>query len=655
MSTVAAKGEQDVTGYDDIGLETGVLPDTRELPAWGVSLVVHVVLLMVFWMWRLSSQTELAMDIPSQLEQQQLDKQVVKVAVAQDTVGNGIKANMPTPAQKAALQRGRDPQKELDRQLRKDNLVFVRPEPEPILQPSRDDLVATVQANGETRDVGGTEGALDVLTREIEASLRERKTLVVWLFDASQSLNVRRKLIADRFENVYKQLTSRNENVYKVLKTGVVSYGERTTFLTDEPVDDVRDVIRAVRNIKPDKSGREYVFTAVSDILARWKSRLTAYRSATEMRRNVMFIIVTDERGDDFNGKSGQDYTYLDRVIRDLRRLDIRVYCVGNAALFGREKGFVSFTDETGYQWDRLSVDQGPESVAPQRLQLPFWGNVPRNVENLSANYGPYALTRLCSETGGLFLIAEHSVGAVKFPPDVMRKYRPFYGPIPVYVRDIQQNRAKQALDKVARMKLRESIPRPQLVFRAENDNVLRQGIARAQRPLARLNYDLREILAVMEVGEKDRPKLQEDRWRAAFDLAMGRLLATYVRAFGYQSMLAEMSSSPKTFKNPRSNQWRLVPSKNWDNYPPNIKKLAKKAVMYLKRVIDEHPETPWALLAEYELGEGRLGWEWREAYSPAPKERRGNNRNRILLADENNPRRKMQKKKQSGRKKPEL
>ena len=42
------------------------------------------------------------------------------------------------------------------------------------------------------------------------------------------------------------------------------------------------------------------------------------------------------------------------------------------------------------------------------------------------------------------------------------------------------------------------------------------------------------------------------------------------------------------------------------------MKKLARDSRELLKGVIDEHPGTPWARLAEQELATP-LGWEWKE------------------------------------------
>ena len=59
---------------------------------------------------------------------------------------------------------------------------------------------------------------------------------------------------------------------------------------------------------------------------------------------------------------------------------------------------------------------------------------------------------------------------------------------------------------------------------------------------------------------------------------------------------------------------------------------------MYLQRVVDEHPDTPWAHLAKLEL-DTPIGWKWVESYTEPPRPRQnrpGNNNNnaRPMRAD---------------------
>ncbi len=86
-----------------------------------------------------------------------------------------------------------------------------------------------------------------------------------------------------------------------------------------------------------------------------------------------------------------------------------------------------------------------------------------------------------------------------------------------------------------------------------------------------------------MEAGEKSRTQLDTPRWRATFDLALGRVLALRARAMGYNVMLAEMKTLPRQFQTPGDNTWRIVPASE-DHAPPRSQKLAKRARQYLER-----------------------------------------------------------------------
>ncbi len=486
---------------------------------------------------------------------------------------------------------------------------------------------------------GGVAGAVDQLAYEIAGSLKERKTLIVWLLDASLSQRARRESIAGRIDNVYKQLGLLNADSEKALLSAVVSYGRSTNFITPQPVDSSTAVSRAIRMVKDDTSGKEFIFSAINLVIQRWSK----YR--TKEKRNIMLIVVTDERGD--------DYSYLEPTISKLKRTGIKCYCVGNASIFGREKGYVSWTYEDGSKED-LPVDQGPETVAAERIVLPFWGSAGKGLKKLSSGYGPYALTRLCAETGGIYFIADQ--GSITFDPAIMRDYVPDYRPIRVYKKGLKRNRAKFALTLAAVESQTKKIPQVKLRFRSENDNVLRKEITAAQKPMAEVGYKMEEIIQILSMGVKGRKKLDTPRWRASYDLAMGRTLAMYVRAYGYNETLSQMKSSPQAFKNKASNQWKLVSSEDIKS-GPKMKKQAKKATEYLQKVIDDHPGTPWALLAKRELSQP-LGWKWKESVNPnANKSINRNtpsNQVRLLLAEEERNRRK-KRKKGPARKKPLL
>jgi hypothetical protein len=68
------------------------------------------------------------------------------------------------------------------------------------------------------------------------------------------------------------------------------------------------------------------------------------------------------------------------------------------------------------------------------------------------------------------------------------------------------------------------------------------------------------------------------------------------------------------TFTNSRNNTWVLEASSELDLNDP-LDEAAEKARVYLQRVIAEHPDTPWALLARSEL-DTPFGWTWTEDFT---------------------------------------
>ncbi len=607
------------------------------------SFLLHIILILILWNIILPVIGTTDMFAISSIEEK--DEEISPEEFSFKTeiykeVGNQSSLNILGPSQDSAANLKSDPaekaKEELKEQMeKKDELVVANTQ----VAPPASDLVSDINVSGTTVTPGGVAGAVDQIAFEIAGSLKERKTLIVWLLDASLSQRERRESIAERIDNVYRQLGLLEADTEKALLSAVVSFGKETNFLTKEPVNDVAAISKAIRAVKNDTSGKEFVFSAINMVTKKWSK----YR--TKEKRNIMLIVVTDERGD--------DYAYLEPTISKLKRTGIKCYCVGNASIFGREKGYVNWEYEDGTKED-LPVDQGPETVKAERVVLPFWGNAGRGLDKLSSGYGPYALTRLCAETGGIYFIAGQ--GRITFDSEIMRDYSPDYRPIKVYDKEARSNIAKMSLNRAAAASTKADIPQAKLSFRAENDNLLKKEITEAQKPMAEVGYKLEELLYVLSAGEKGRKQLETPRWRASFDLAMGRALAMHVRAYGYNETLSQMKTSPKQFKSKGSNQWKLASSPEIKS-GPKMRKQAKIATEYLKRVVDDHPGTPWALLAKREL-EQPLGWAWKESVNPNAnkniKRDTPPEQVRLLLAQEERERR-MKRKKGPSRKKPVL
>lgn len=478
----------------------------------------------------------------------------------------------------------------------------------------------------------GAEGAIDRLTQEILLQLQERKTLIVWVFDQSASLIEQRTAIKERIQRVYEELgviEASGENAFKKdkpLLTSVYSFGNKVNPIL-EPTDSVAEITEAIDNVKRDDTGIERVFTAIFTVVKRFEGYRKIRSTTKQPERNVMVVVVTDEAGDDVD--------VMDSAIKISRAKRVPVYVIGVPAPFGRKETPVKWVDpdpeyDQTPQW--AYINQGPESLMPERIKLHFSGDREDSVP-VDSGFGPYGLTRVCYETGGIYFavhpnrdfngrlrrrqVAAYTAHLAEFfNSDVMRKYKPDYTTVEEYWRRVKSNGSRVALVNAAQQSWVSQMQEPMLRFEKKNEAEFVTAINLAQRTSAVLSPQVDVIYQILKKGEADRPEESNPRWQAGFDLAMGRVMAVKVRTDAYNVMLANAKTGLKP-KDPRTNIWNLEPSDEV-TAGSRMAKFAAKAREYLQRVVDEHPNTPWALMAQREL-DTPIGWKWIEEYDPPP------------------------------------
>ena len=381
------------------------------VPSWGMSLLVHIGMILLVAMITLPDIILPEINLTSTIEPEEIRQEVYEISSEPtDTLGSLSTLNIQGESAAMAQNRGMDNHLEQVERIQEELVNPRIAQFESMDSPNEAEALDALDLTGTTEQAGGTEGAVDRITLEIASSLRQRKTLPVWLFDESLSLKDRRELIINRFDSIYRQLGLLDDlDTQDALKTGIIGYGENVHVLVKEPTSDLTELTNAVKSIKNDESGKENVFAAIDEAL----KIFTPFKR--KMRANMMIIIVTDERGDDFQG--------LDSIVKRCSRDGVKVYCIGNASIFGREKGFVRYKWEfEGENFEEdIAVEQGPETAMAEGLDLPFWTNTPRDLTRMSSGYGPYTLSRLTSETGGIFLIADDAVGD-KWDAQILRQ-----------------------------------------------------------------------------------------------------------------------------------------------------------------------------------------------------------------------------------------
>lgn len=391
------------------------------------------------------------------------------------------------------------------------------------------------------------DGALDRVTWEVSKHLQEKRVLLVWLIDASGSLNKQREAVAKRLRRIYGELNAleKQEQFAKQdrpILTGVVSFGQQTNFLMREPTDDFQQIQDTILNAPNDPSGAENVFGAVTQIIDRW------HKYRIDQGRRILIVTVTDEAGDDHG-------TPLDLAIAKCRRYGAVAYVLGPASPFGKRAGYVPYVAPEDKKTYYLPVDLGPESVVVENVDIPFWYDGPQ-YENMSSGFGPYALSRLVKETGGVYFTTQmttmaglQTVGT--YDPHLMKAYEPDYryGSPQEFLNDMAKHPVRAAVFAMAQYSQTTSLKAngtPQMSFRLQPNN-FRRVFDEAQKSAAISSLAIDSILAQMPPNaEKGYDSETSLRWRLAFSLNYGRLLAQKVRALEYNTALAQLKTSPK-------------------------------------------------------------------------------------------------------------
>lgn len=445
--------------------------------------------------------------------------------------------------------------------------------------------------------------AVDRVTSELQAALElPKKVLVVWLLDQSASAENHRREVIARMETMYRHLAAAAKDAHSAepgdgppVLSAVVAYGPKVNVLTETPVADEAELVEAVNKVSADESSVENTFAALQETADKF---LPFFK-----QRFVVFVVVSDEAGD--------DETKIDAVLPVLVRRQVRVNVIGQSATFGSidggQKGL-----ETPAAEGHIALRHGPESREPEWIHLDYPSGYGSGEENVDTEMGPYSLQRLCDQTGGTYFAIPASGGRWAAASGNMRRYAPAYVSEAEYQQRLASNKALKALVDAARLPRAEVVLGRGLSLDNSDENAVRRTreLDDAMKPVARSRPGIDKLYDTLKAGEADAAKLSEPRLKAGFDLAYGRALAAKARADGYIEMCGQMKAGRK-FQNPDSKVWNLEPGDVATGVSA-VDKMAAKAKDLLKRVIDQHPGTPWAAAAQRELS-ATIGYRWVE------------------------------------------
>jgi hypothetical protein len=438
---------------------------------------------------------------------------------------------------------------------------------------------------------------VDFIAAEIIETMKKQPLLVVWLYDTTASASPMRAAVVEHVAEMcqtFDKLREAGQTPFtkansEAFVNVVGSYDKSVKFLTDAPTADLAALRTANAGISGSGEAEEMTFSAISQAIEKFGA------AATKERRRVIVVVVSDEIGDD----AGQ----VDRTVELVQRNAVEVHVIGTPSPFGREGILLGNVITEGGR----PVRSGPESLLVELPVLDALESPGVGSTVLESGFGPFALSRLCQESGGTYFPIRPEQPGIDLK--LMSRYAPEYISRAAYDKLNAGNKARMALVQAAQLPPIDGSGSLTLSFFKEDEAALKRSLDAAQRLAARLEPKLKSLHQALALGESDRPKLEQRRWQASYDLSMGRVLAARARLEGYNSYLAQLKQGKK-FDKPEHTIWVLTPSKTFKN-ESGLQKLADQAEMYLERVSQEHPGTPWAQLAWRDLS-SPIGWEWK-------------------------------------------
>lgn len=487
--------------------------------------------------------------------------------------------------------------------------------------PAISDLSEPIYIGNSVSQDSSVGGVLDRLTVEIINNAQKQDLNVIWLLDASVSLSQQRLLIKERLTKILSEInagiTSHN------IQHTICSFGSSLNILTPNPSNDSKELISAVERIVLDESGIENVFTAVELVCKQYKS----------YKHKNMILIFTDEIGDDVQ--------ILDKVVTETRKQGVPVYVVGPPAPFGLDKIQFKYIDpdpkfDQTEKW--IEINQGPETLHKMTLDL---HSLDIDMYGIDSGFGPYALNKLCMDTGGIYfavhpnrntnMVSKKQIAplssyiSIFFDQNTMNKYSPDYRSLLLQNKEIQNNKIKIALLQACQIPINITYDQ-KMNFIAFNEGDFVEQLNDAQKFSAKIEPKLDQVYNILKSVEAGAKNLTEKRWIVSYNLAMGRILATKCRIELYNLMLAEAKSGLKK-KDTKSNTWSIEYSDNFIAKSSTLQKNYDSAIKYLKSIIDNFPNTPWAYIAKAEI-DTPMGYKWIEGYKEPPKSMSGGNNN---------------------------
>ena len=479
-----------------------------------------------------------------------------------------------------------------------------------------------------TNAVGEVGEALDQVAREILRHLAQHRLTVVWMFDESESMRDDQKAIKAKFDRVVNELRinpppeappgagkpaeGKKKSAEPPLAHAIVGFGADVHYEQERPTADIDVIGRAIDRLRIDSTGRENTMSAVREVIGHYDNQIRD-------DRRLLLVIATDESGDDGD--------YVEEARQTALRHKVPIYVIGRQSLFGTAQLTINYTDPVTKDVYEVGIRRGPETADVESLQ---YDGLHRRRDELPSGFAPYELARLAKDTGGIyFLLPSEEQTRVHrrekaYSIATLKEYVPDYESRAAYIARCSKSPLRQTLREIIAITSEFPFRHHYPVIPEEMLPLIAQEVPIVTERLAALGAIEKKLRAI----EKLRDRETEKRWQAAYDLMLAQVVIYQIKAFEYRENLLEMANKvprPKQMPSPElSVAWSLDHSRERKTAAAT-EKATLEATRLCKLVIERHPQTPWADLAQDELnrGFGIKRNEWHHKHSPQFEERK--------------------------------
>lgn len=598
------------------------MAQARDYSAFFTSLIVHAVILMAMGMIHhhlTDAQPEVAIETIFDDERDQAEfEQVLETNMEVSETLSVSPGGMVSTNVGASTAPAISSQKiETSESLKEPEIKISAGE---ITAPGEDILGEDLGAGEVTGEVGavvdGYGTAMSRISKELIRIMREEKIMVVWLFDESGSMKDDQKEIRNNFNKIYGELglaakqESKTRARDQTLLTNILSYGATVHVHTPKPTTDLKEVQDAITKIPQDESGLENMCQTVTATIDKYAVM------ARKSDRKLCIVLVTDESGDDGAG--------VEEVITRAKRAKAPIYILGRESVFGYPYARQIWYDEKYKLPFWIQINRGPETAFPEALQ---YDGLHGRWDTFSAGFGPYEQVRIARETGGIFFVLPGKEDKLAGPgKDDARQFRfqdmKEYQPLLLSRREYDASRSaskfRTAIWKVIvtlNPHLDKQLNVKEQYYPFKKKEFYETGSKEVPKAIRAMGL-LQKAVDILESIKPLRAQEKSSRWRAAYDLALAQCLAYRVRLFQYCLAMDQHVKNMPAAKKKDSNVWNVRRGKKMLPPDPEQVKLTKvsveqldqqlkKAEVQYKFVMKEHPGTPWAQRAGFELNQG--------------------------------------------------